>query len=215
MRIIDSNTDYYDFYQNIYRDNTFTFDRRDSYNLTHKGFANNFNTYRSESKERFILLQIAHQFWLMRLTITELDGCWCSDYQLELVANWQNYCKPIELIKLSCVDFPWSIIKADNMDDYIMAVDHNNYRTMKIYNDFTITKNADNWRKRTCEKRTIPILKDIGIPAIIPALDIYLALEEYFSELKTNSERTEAIGTTNEDKISSHGFDVKKSFRGK
>ena len=34
MRIIDKNTDFYDFYQNLYPDKTFTFDRRDSYLLT-------------------------------------------------------------------------------------------------------------------------------------------------------------------------------------
>lgn len=27
MKILDKNTDFYDFYQNVYRDNTYTFDR--------------------------------------------------------------------------------------------------------------------------------------------------------------------------------------------
>ena len=63
--------------------------------------------------------------------------------------------------------------------------------------------------------KTIPILKNIGIPQLIPPLDIYLALEEYFSEMKTSSERTDPIGMTNDDKIISRGFDIKTSFRGK
>ena len=34
MRIIDKNTDFYDFYQGIYRDDTITFDRTESFLLT-------------------------------------------------------------------------------------------------------------------------------------------------------------------------------------
>ena len=42
MRIIDSNKDYYDFWQNIWRDDTVTFDRRDSYDLSKEEFAGAF-----------------------------------------------------------------------------------------------------------------------------------------------------------------------------
>ena len=34
MRIIDKNTDFYDFLQNMYPDNSLTFDRTDSFVLT-------------------------------------------------------------------------------------------------------------------------------------------------------------------------------------
>jgi hypothetical protein len=44
-------------------------------------------------------------------------------------------------------------------------------------------------------------------------MSIFYAIEEHFSMEKTASETTEAKGTTDEDKIAMHGFDVKKSFR--
>lgn len=34
MRIIDKNSDFYDYFQNIYYDNSLTFDRRSSFILT-------------------------------------------------------------------------------------------------------------------------------------------------------------------------------------
>ena len=48
----------------------------------------------------------------------------------------------------------------------------------------------------------------------IEPLDIYLAIEEYFSLEREASERRESIGLTNDDKITNHGFDTKISFRG-
>ena len=65
------------------------------------------------------------------------------------------------------------------------------------------------------EERHIPILKDLGIPQWIEPLDIYLALEEYFMKQKTDTERIDPIGQTNDDKIIVHGFDTETSFRGK
>ena len=64
-------------------------------------------------------------------------------------------------------------------------------------------------------ERHIPLLKACGVANCIDAHDVYLALEEYFSLEKSASERREPIGTTDIDKIESHGFDKKVSFRGK
>ena len=47
------------------------------------------------------------------------------------------------------------------------------------------------------------------------AHETYLAFEEYFSLEKTSQERRDPLGTTDIDKIESHGFDKKTSFRGK
>ena len=46
MRIIDKNTDFYDFYQDVYRDDTFTFDRRDSYILSKEMICNKISPVR-------------------------------------------------------------------------------------------------------------------------------------------------------------------------
>ena len=78
-----------------------------------------------------------------------------------------------------------------------------------MFNKYCLCKG--NLNKR--EDRHIPILKETGIASFIDAHDIYYSLEEYFSEERTSSERTEPIGMTHNDKIISHGFDVIKSFR--
>ena len=43
----------------------------------------------------------------------------------------------------------------------------------------------------------------------------YPDFEEYFALEKSSTERREPLGTTDIDKIESHGFDKKTSFRGK
>jgi hypothetical protein len=54
-----------------------------------------------------------------------------------------------------------------------------------------------------------------GIVNCVDAHQIYLAFEEYFALEKSSTERREPLGTTDIDKIESHGFDKKTSFRGK
>lgn len=218
MRIIDSNKDFYDYYQNIYIDNSLTFDRRDSYVLSKEEFASHFyNDYARSiwgvnNTEHFVLLQVGHSFWLFRLKIAKENRYGkCLDYDLEKPLHWKAYHNR-ELIKLSVVDFNWKLRQEGTAAKFIEALNTGDFRELKVFNKFPVYKGncyAD------AEIRHIPILKNIGIPALVDAFDVYNSLEEYFSEEKTASERAEAIGTTNNDKITSHGFDLKKSFRGK
>lgn len=221
MRIIDANKDFYDFYQNIYRDNHLTFDRRDSYNLSRKEFMDGFKydfrvfkyKYIKESyKNRYILLQVCNSFWLFKLIITKYDECgYCLDYDLKLIDKWKDYSYKAELIKLSAIKFKYYIKDDDNKR--IEAVKHKDYETTYVWNRFTIYKsNGSSWGE---EERHIPILQNIGIASFIDPLDIYLALEEYFARQITDSERTESRDLTNNEKIENHGFDLKDSFRGK
>lgn len=214
MRIIDSNKDYYDFYQNIYRDNTFTFDRRDSYDLSKNEFCRNFvldmRWYRyvrcKDNGERYLLLQICNHFWLMLLTITKTDnyGC-CLDYSLELLDEWKDYNRKRELIKFSQIKNYY--YGHQNREAFIDAVKHNDYDVRKTFDNFSF------YRDNIKEKRHIPILKNIGIAALIKPLNIYLALEEYFAAEKASQERTTSVDLTNDDKVTNHGFDLKSSFR--
>lgn len=220
MKIIDKNKDYYDFYQNIYRDDTFTFDRRDSYDLSKEEFASNFDDiyhysarkptkyYDCKMPENTIMLQVCHTFWLFQL-IEKLENFKCVDYDLKLLKTWKNYNSEPKIIELSIVHVGCYFIRTINKEKE-SAFDPNTntwYRYSKVFNNFKIYKNGN------YEVKTIPILKNIGIASFVDPLDIYLSLEEYFSEMKTNSERTEPIGMTNDDKIISHGFDTKSSFR--
>ena len=223
MRIIDVNTDYYDYLQNIYRDNSLVFDRRDSFVLTKKFLCeclkiNNAWLSKDYSYKNYLLLQICNSFWLFSVDIIKFDDYCPTDYQIELLRSWKNYDKARKLISLDVIYFGfipgyYELKDPEKMlDSQIQAIDTNNYRIWKSINRFFIYPGNDPNRK--IEKH-IPLLKACGIAEWIDPLDVYLSFEEYFSLEKSSSERREPIGNTDIDKIESHGFDVKTSFRGK
>lgn len=223
MRIIDSNKDYYDFWQNIWRDDTVTFDRRDSYDLSKEEFAGSFfdesynwsnylRKFRSEGdKHKFVLLQVCNNFWLFDLIITKSGAKGiCLDYELHLNKSWQDYTRPAELIRLSAIRFLWYQYQRSDVSD---LVKRGEYRVEKVFNEFANAKSKG--EGYTQNERHIPILKNIGIAAVVPSEEIFLALEEYFLTQRRNNERTESTGLTDIDKVTNHGFDAKTSFRGK
>ena len=75
-------------------------------------------------------------------------------------------------------------------------------------NDYTIYNGNEKIKKH------IPLLK-ATLSQLLDAHEVFMAFEEYFSLEKSSSERREPLGSTNNDKIESHGFDLKTSFRGK
>lgn len=213
MRIIDSNKDYYDYLQNIYRDNTLVFDRRNSYNLSKKEFCGWFYGENAQwhSKIHYIVLQVCNTFWLFKMTVTkENDFGRCEDYVLELIGSWKDYNKPTELIKLLRISFRYFV--KDSADNRIEAVKNGDYKIEKIFDSFI--KNDIIKGKYVETVKTIPILQNIGIASLVEPLEIYLALEEYFGKQKSINERTESIGLSNDEKITNHGFNIKNSFRG-
>lgn len=222
MKIIDSNKDFYDFYQNIYRDKTLTFDRRDSYNLSRTEFASHFYfdennhsrwfRYRDYAKIQYVILQVCNTFWLFELTILKTDAyACCQEYSLKLLDTWKDYNAQMQLIYLAHVRFPYYV--KDTLEKKVEAIHSKNYDVLHVFNKFTISRsNGVGWDTET---RHIPILQNIGIASEVNPLDIYLALEEYFNTQITNNERVESIGLTNDEKITNHGFNLKDSFRGK
>lgn len=217
MQIIDKKTDYYDYIQHIYgRDTSLTFDRSNSFKLTKYDVACLLN---DRDAIQFLLLQICNTFWLFMIEVTEYDGLFNggierpSNYKLELLIKWTNYDKPRCLMNLDVVEFSFwykvflrkkdlyeKELLLDKANSLAREIDTGNFRSIHVNN-----------RKL----KNIPILNDTGIPSCVQPLDIYLALEEYFSLEKTSSERREPIGTTDTDRIERHGFDKKTSFRGK
>ena len=77
------------------------------------------------------------------------------------------------------------------------------------------TKWTDHKGTSIKEIQDVPILKACGIADLVDPVSVFCAIEEHFSMEKTASETTEAKGTTDEDKVIMHGFDVKTSFRKK
>lgn len=211
MRIIDNKYDFYDYLQDP--TDQLVFDRRGSYNLTKEILCSKIKPHsyycvsRTENNYR-MLIQCGAAFWLVLLKMNDT----MDNYDLELLDFWKNYDKPNELLKIDLIVFGWKISRG-KVEDMRDAINHNDY--LKDHNINQYTKYTD--YKTTCkkEKCTIPILSPSGLGNIIDPMDMFYAIEEYFSIEKTKSETTEPKGVTNNDKIVMHGFDTKSSFRGK
>jgi len=227
LRIIDKNTDFYDYLQSP--TDTIVFDRRNSFLLTKKVICDRIIFLRGEDTTKFLLLQCGSTFWLFLLTATKLNTYGGpEDYDIELLTSWKNYDKPRKCISFEIIKFNFTYrtlfskhSEKDQVHDRIMksvdklqyAIDHNEYEvssrldTMKVYKDHKggfVTSTSN-----------IPLLKGCGIANLVDPFTIFYAIEEYFSMEKTASETTEPKGATNDDKIIMHGFDTKTSFRGK
>lgn len=230
MRIIDKNTDFYDYWQNVYKDDTFTFDRRDSFLLTKEIVCSNLerdSCWRWKTKKYeynkfdFALLQICNTFWLFLIEITRADPLGWSpnrysikDYNIELLTSWKNFNAPRRLCDFKLINFHyyWADSKEDiykRINNFIRDINTNDYKTKSRLDIYEI-RTSEGW-----VQKNIPILKACGIANCVDTHDIYLAFEEYFALEKSSTERREPLGTTDIDKIESHGFDKKTSFRGK
>jgi hypothetical protein len=65
--------------------------------------------------------------------------------------------------------------------------------------------------KQSCNRIDLPILSETQIPAIIPAQELYAALDNYVTA--RNNDKDVSIPLTDVDKAINHGFDKKTSFR--
>lgn len=234
MRIIDKNTDFYDYWQGVYPDRSVTFDRTDSFLLTKSMLCNHLyllRNWHSGWKDRpqvFLLLQICHTFWLFLLEVTQVACEYdCpKDYTVDLVATWKNYDKRRSLIKLDIVSFglgvsrllgySWGARKIDKEKAVgragilAKAIDSDDFKIERSIDRCIIYKGDG-----TKVEKHIPILKACGIGNCIDSLEAYLAFEEFFSLEKSSKERTASKGLTDEEKVGNHGFDMKASFRGR
>lgn len=239
MRIIDKQTDFYDYYQNIYLDNSITFDRTDSFLLTKDmmcEYLRDTGLYsrhiRRDDPYRFVLLQICNTFWLFLAEIKKTDEYDRPlDYTMELITTWKNYDKQRCLTKFDIISFGQDIRRSlrqkkntsmydrskifDRANVLAQAVDWDNYNISKSINRHVIYKGGFLYGENEKIEKHIPLLKACGISRCVDPLEIFLAFEEYFSLEKSSKERTTSVGLTDEEKITNHGFDAKTSFRGK
>lgn len=225
MRIIDNRHDFYDYLQDS--TDTIVFDRRNSFLLTKEHLCSYVEPIHLYAKDRniyrFLLLQCGATYWLILMTITKFNSFKILDYKLELLSMWKNYDKPTISIKLSEIKinalYKYMNYKYDTYTNYINnvtnlqdAINNNDFKEERIISHCMVSKCIKNTIKR--EIKDMPILNACGIINIIDPVDIFTAIEEHFSLEKTNSERIEPLGATNNDKIVMHGFDTKISFRG-
>ena len=236
MRIIDKNTDYYDYLQDS--EDTLVFDRRGSYLLTKDRLcevltsAYDYTIFTKDTsihekhRYKYVLLQCGATFWLILLYDVQYNNYGRpTEYKMELLSTWKDYSKYREILKLTEISFMYkTLVRQKKKETYyefiksnvprmVTAIQSNNLSNTYNLNGYEVGKSCKN--KWIREIRTIPILTACGIADIIDPIDVFTSLEEHFSLLKTESERIDPIGATNDDKITMHGFDTKTSFRGK
>lgn len=238
MRIIDKNKDFYDYLQGIYLDQLLVFDRTGSFVLTKQALCDCIHEH-ARRPGCFVLLQVCNTFWLYyarRVQKKDVLVLEQPEYDFELVASWKNYNKQRQLLKLDLIDFSagdifpntWMFWKyeddnkmaatlasvdfTEKKDLLMAAIDTNNYRVLECLNYYDI---RTGWCSSRRTKYHIPILSSSGLVGGIVPLEMYLSIEEYLSFEKTASERTESVELTDKERIENHGFDVKRSFRGK
>lgn len=243
MRIIDKQKDFYDFYQGMYRDDSITFDCTDSFLLTKEIMRDHLWMARRHGQwwwqkgryhypeHCFTLMQVGNTFWLFLVRMVDsstYNDDKPIDYDAYIVTTWKDYDLPRKLLRLDIIEFsPDLTRKITEFDrkrgcqydigeilaresDLIKAINHGEYTVLNSINKHVYRKDGG----EKIEKH-IPLLKASGINQVVDPLDIYLAIEEYFSLEKTASERTESVGLSNDEKVENHGFDLKTSFRGK
>lgn len=204
MQILDKNKDFYDFYQNIYIDKTYTFDRRKSVYF-HKEDWNEF-FYNNERNYIYYVLQVGYSRYLYKITYLGVSTGWImhlDNYKVELVKYWKNYD--------NLVDFEFGI--AEELESYGYKNYHLSYEKQSIdslYN--TNLKKAYLYASRL-KGKSYPILCESGIASCTDSRQLYMDIEEWLSAQKERELRTESKDITDKQKIVNHGFDTRESFR--
>ena len=207
MRIIDKNKDFYDYLQ-CYDDDV-VFDRRGSYILTNQDICDLWCGFHEDFSDKYLLLQVGYSYWLMiarcestAVSITNTSRC--VDYSLELVDYWKDY-NHFNSLHFGTVDKHFSAEflfskKWNWKSNLIDEIKRGNYEYKK---DFTDTYEINDIKLVFCKTK---------IPSIVKAEDLYYAFDEYFSHLKDD---IKVDNMTDIEKVESHGFNKKTSFRGK
>lgn len=204
MQILDKNKDFYDFYQNIYIDKTYTFDRRKSVYF-HKEDWNEF-FYNNERNYIYYVLQVGYSRYLYKITYLGVSTGWImhlDNYKVELVKYWKNYD--------NLVDFEFGI--AEELESYGYKNYHLSYEKQSIdslYN--TNLKKAYLYASRL-KGKSYPILCESGIASCTDSHQLYMDIEEWLSAQKERELRIESKDITDKQKIVNHGFDTRESFR--
>lgn len=202
MRIIDKNKDFYDYFQEY--DSDIVFDRRNSHILTNEELNVWVLWSRHKADDKYFLLQIGYTNWLILAKPTKINqdgygGYTVEDFSLELVEMWKDYDKS--------VDFKFGEIKTHYTLEYLTSKKFN-HKTALIDD---IKLGNFEYKNNFTEKSPI-ILNKTKLPSILNAQDVYLAIEEWLSHKKDDVVHD---SMTDKEKIVSHGFDTKVSFRGK
>ena len=201
MRIIDKNRDFYDYFQDY--DSDIVFDRRGSHILTNEELNVWALCSRYKPDDEYFLLQIGYTNWLILTKPTNVDkdnyGYFTvNDFSLELIEMWKDYNKS--------VDFKFGEIKVSYKIEFLTS---KKFNFVPLLNDVKLGNFE--YTKDFTEKSPI-ILSRTKLPSILNPQDVYMAIDEWLSHKKDDVVHD---SMTDKEKIVSHGFDTKVSFRGK
>lgn len=207
MQILDKNKDFYDFYQNIYIDKTYTFDRRKSVYF-HKEEWNDifFNSARDYI---YYVLQVGYSRYLYKITYIDVSkatvfvSSHLDNYKVELVKYWKNYD--------NLVDFEFGI--EEELESYGYKNYHPSYEKQSIDSLYNTELKKTYLYASRLKGRSYPILYESGIASCTDSHQLYMDIEEWLSAQKERELRTESKDITDKQKIVNHGFDTRESFR--
>ena len=204
MQILDKNKDFYDFYQNIYIDKTYTFDRRKSVYFHKEDWNEIF--YNSERNYIYYVLQVGYSRYLYKITYLGVSTGWIihlDNYKVELVKYWKNYD--------NLVDFEFGI--AEELESYGYKNNSSRYEKQNIDSLYNTELKKTYLYYSRLKDRSYPILYESGIASCTDSHQLYMDIEEWLSAQKERELRTESKDITDKQKIVNHGFDTRESFR--
>ena len=216
MYIIDKNTDFYDYYSNIYGvDKKIIYDRRDSTILTNNFIFDSIifdsHHYRWGKPFNFLILfEIGFKQYLFLYEnikiITVKDFCSMNNiekvnkYDLRLVRifsdNKHYFDKEISFLYNIYIKEEYKYSKQCKKDRY-KIYDLISFNEIGYDNDYRLIEN--------------PIIKDSMFTAFFDPSTIWKELSMYCSS--RYNDKTINIKNSNKEEIINHGFDVKTSFR--
>lgn len=204
MQILDKNKDFYDFYQNIYIDKTYTFDRRKSVYFHKEDWNDIF--FNDERNYVYYVLQVGYSRYLYKITYLGVSTGWIihlDNYKVELVKYWKNYD--------NLVDFEFGIV--EELESYGYKNYHPSYEKQSIDSLYNTKLKKSYLYASRLKDRSYPILYESGIASCTDSHQLYMDIEEWLSAQKEKELRTESKGITDKQKIVNHGFDTRESFR--
>ena len=207
MQILDKNKDFYDFYQNIYIDKTYTFDRRKSVYFHKEDWNEIF--YNNERNYIYYILQVGYSRYLYKITYIDVSKATVfvpshlDNYKVELVKYWKNYD--------NLVDFEFGIV--EELESYGRKNYHPSYEKQSIDSLYNTELKKTYLYASRLKDRSYPILCESGIASCTDSHQLYMDIEEWLSAQKERELRTESKGITDKQKIINHGFDTRESFR--
>lgn len=202
MKIISKYKDYYDYFAGIYgEDEKIILDRR-------KGntFKNSELFYSYRKCEKIILLAICDILYVGIIDVENKKIYWCHEIKENYnIEKSKGYFSSIygenELVLNSSSLYIFSPIEFKINTQYNCAI------LCKILD----SNDRNNISKKLLDTRNwieFPRLEELKIASILPAKEIYLNLTSFLSPVDKTADNMNDV-----EKIKSHGFDTKKSFR--